>query len=61
MSMFDMPLPLRSLRKRSDEKVQRNRTGIKTVWNGTKSMVTVIDELPRERVLKYIPGGNYKW
>jgi len=59
LSMFYVPF-FRTLRMHSDEAVQRARTEIKTTKEGVEDVV-VVEAIPRERVLKYLPIGNYKW
>jgi alkaline phosphatase D len=60
LSMFYVPF-LRTLRMRSEEVVQRNRTRIVTNNEGVEDVITIVDEIPQERVMKYLPIGNHKW
>ncbi|KZT03424.1 uncharacterized protein LAESUDRAFT_659785 [Laetiporus sulphureus 93-53] len=60
MSMFYVPL-VRTLRMRSEAVVSRRREMSKVAENGTVESEVVEEEVPKERVLKYIAEGNYKW
>ncbi|KAI0057090.1 hypothetical protein BV25DRAFT_1812930 [Artomyces pyxidatus] len=57
LSMFYVPL-IRTLKPQSEETVNRTRMGI--VDEGGE-LVEIVDEVPQEKVLKYLPIGNYKW
>ncbi|THH31384.1 hypothetical protein EUX98_g2819 [Antrodiella citrinella] len=61
MSMFWIPL-VRTLRMRSEESVVR-RMNMTTVGVDGEviSVEEVAEEVPKERVVKYIPEGNYKF
>jgi alkaline phosphatase D len=59
MSMFYVPF-LRTLKKASDTTVQRTKAEVILTENG-EELVTTKYEIPRERVLRYIASGNYKW
>ncbi|THV08076.1 Metallo-dependent phosphatase [Dendrothele bispora CBS 962.96] len=60
LSMFDIPF-IRTLSMKS------NATGVMTTKyvqsheNGTETSLKDVVEVPRERVLRYIPRGNHKW
>jgi alkaline phosphatase D len=60
LSMFYVPF-IRTLRMRSDEVVRTMRTQNKPNIEGIEDTVAMVEEIPRERVLKYIASGNYKW
>jgi alkaline phosphatase D len=60
LSMFYVPF-IRTLRMRSDEVVRTVRTLNKPNIDGIEDTVATVEEIPRERVLKYIASGNYKW
>ncbi|KAF8270392.1 PhoD-like phosphatase-domain-containing protein [Lactarius quietus] len=57
LSMFYVPL-VRTLRAASEAVVQRTRLRIVDEESPPEQ---VIEEIPTERVLKYLPIGNYKW
>ena len=57
LSMFYMPL-IRTLRAASDTVVPRTRLRI---IDEESPPVEVMKEVLMERVLKYLPTGNYKW
>lgn len=59
LSMFYIPL-VRTLRKQSDAFTQRNRTRMVSAGNGPE-IVWYVEDIPMERVIKYIPVGNFKW
>ena len=59
LSMFYVPL-IRTLKKASKETVDRSKTEI-IVADGVEEAVTTQYAIPRERVLRYIASGNYKW
>ena len=60
MSMFYVPF-IRTLKPRSEEVVNRTREEVVINEDGTKEVVKHVEEVPREKVLKYIAEGNYKW
>ncbi|KAH9890706.1 PhoD-like phosphatase-domain-containing protein [Cubamyces lactineus] len=60
MSMFYVPF-IRTLKPRSEEVVNRTKEEIVINEDGTKEVVKHVEEVPREKVLKYIAEGNYKW
>jgi hypothetical protein len=57
MSMFYVPL-VRTLRLASEAVVPRKRLRIVDEESPPEE---VIEEIPMERVIKYLPIGNYKW
>ncbi|KAF9451229.1 hypothetical protein P691DRAFT_797104 [Macrolepiota fuliginosa MF-IS2] len=59
LSMFYIPL-VRTLAPRSQANVTRIREEITITENGTE-VVEVVEHLPKEHVLKYLPIGNSKW
>lgn len=58
--MFDIPF-VRTLKKQSKDMVEKTKLVKKEEANGTLVVSSVIDLVPAERVLEYIPKGNYKW
>ena len=60
MSMFYVPL-IRTLRPRSEAVVNRTREEIIVAEDGTKEVIQYVVEVPKEKVIKYIGEGNYKW
>jgi alkaline phosphatase D len=56
LSMFYVPL-VRTLRAASEAVVPRTR--LRTMDEGPPK--EVVEEIPMERVVKYLPVGNYKW
>ncbi|PCH39566.1 hypothetical protein WOLCODRAFT_110896 [Wolfiporia cocos MD-104 SS10] len=60
LSMFYIPL-VRTLNLQSEEAVRRTKVFNKTLENGEIVTEHVVEEVPRERALKYIGEGNYKW
>jgi alkaline phosphatase D len=56
LSMFYVPL-IRTLRAASEAVVPRTRLRMVDEEN----LEEVVEEVPMERVLKYLPIGNYKW
>jgi len=61
MSMFWVPL-VRTLKMQSDEVVLRSK--VNATVNPLDGVVTetqIVEEVPTERVVKYIPEGNYKF
>jgi len=59
LSMFYIPI-IKSLRSASEETVSRVRKLVTTDEEGLESIEHVIEEIPKERVFKYQPIGNYK-
>ena len=59
MSMFWVPL-IRTLKPHSENTVKQTREVV-TVVDGIEVKEVVIEEMPQEQVLKYVPQGNYKW
>ncbi|KAG6910883.1 hypothetical protein DXG01_006566 [Tephrocybe rancida] len=59
LSMFYIPF-VRTLHMQSERFARRNRTKLVATENGTES-VDYVEEIPLERVIKYIPTGNSKW
>lgn len=57
LSMFYVPL-VRTLKTASEAVVQRTRLRIVDEENPPEQ---VVEEVPTERVIKYLPIGNYKW
>ena len=57
LSMFWIPL-VRTLKMQSEETVLHSRRNASAAVNDDESLV--VEEIPRERVLKYIAQGNYK-
>jgi len=57
LSMFYVPL-IRTLRAASDAVVPRTRL---RVVDEESPPVEVMEEVPMERMLKYLPTGIYKW
>jgi alkaline phosphatase D len=57
LSMFYVPL-VRTLRAASEAVVPRTRLRIVDEESPPEE---VVEEVPMERVLKYLPIGNYKW
>ena len=60
MSMFYVPF-IRTLKPRSEEVVNRTREEVIIKEDGNMGVVQHVEEVPREKVLKYIAEGNYKW
>lgn len=59
LSMFYIPL-VRTLRMQSDASVTRKQTKA-IATNDTTEVGTAFEDVPQERVLKYLPLGNFKW
>ena len=59
LSMFYIPF-VRTLRLQSDITVRKNRTRVRASENGTDTD-SFLEDVPVEKVIKYIPTGNYKW
>jgi alkaline phosphatase D len=61
LSMFYAPF-VRTLRMQSDALVtQKHTNATATSVNNTEEVVTTYEDVPQERVLKYLPLGNFKW
>ncbi|KAL7283083.1 hypothetical protein ACG7TL_002507 [Trametes sanguinea] len=60
MSMFYVPF-IRTLKPRSEEVVNRTREEVVKTEDGKVEVVKIVEEVPREKVVKYIAEGNYKW
>ena len=58
LSMFYVPL-IRTLRAASEAVVPRTR--LRVVDGDGENLEEVVEEVPMERVVKYLPIGNYKW
>lgn len=59
MSMFYIPF-IRTLSQKSKDTVQRTHTKLNVTEAGTE-VIEYTEEIPAEKVLKYIPTGNFKW
>ncbi|KAJ7632327.1 PhoD-like phosphatase-domain-containing protein [Roridomyces roridus] len=59
LSMFDIPF-YRTLRPASDETVPQNRSELVVTEEGPIYVNTTI-QVPKERSIKYLARGNYKW
>lgn len=59
LSMFYIPL-VRTLNLRSEVTVQRKRTRTENTENGPE-VIDFVEDIPLERVVKYIPKGHHKW
>ncbi|KAJ6611777.1 PhoD-like phosphatase-domain-containing protein [Mycena sp. CBHHK59/15] len=59
LSMFDIPF-WRTLRMKSDETVEQNRSELVMTEEGPE-YVTKVEQVPKERVVKYVARGNVKW
>jgi len=57
LNMFYIPF-VRTLQMRSNASFEKTRTIIN---DSTFEVSHVVEEIPRERVIKYIPEGNHKW
>ncbi|KAK7049214.1 hypothetical protein VNI00_005815 [Paramarasmius palmivorus] len=60
LSMFYIPF-VRTLTKESNATVTKEFQITQQDENGNQTIVTHTQEIPRERVIKYVPEGNYKW
>ncbi|TFY64442.1 hypothetical protein EVJ58_g2610 [Rhodofomes roseus] len=60
LSMFYIPL-IRTLKKQSEDVINRTKEVVNVLEDGTTETVIVTEEVPQEKVLKYIADGNYKW
>ncbi|KAJ6606665.1 PhoD-like phosphatase-domain-containing protein [Mycena vulgaris] len=59
LSMFDIPF-YRTLRMQSDETVPKNRSELVMTEDGP-TYVNTTEDVPKERVVKYLARGNVKW
>ncbi|KZT66718.1 hypothetical protein DAEQUDRAFT_443823 [Daedalea quercina L-15889] len=60
LSMFYIPL-IRTLKPQSEDVINQTREVLSVFEDGTTETVSVMEEVPQEKVLKYIADGNYKW
>lgn len=60
LSMFYIPF-VRTLKSESDARVLRARHAVEIDEDGLERVVETEEEVPQEKVLKYIAKGNYKW
>ena len=60
MSMFYVPF-VRTLRPRSEAVVNKTREEVIVNEDGSKEVIQYVVEVPKEKVIKYIGEGNYKW
>ena len=60
MSMFYVPF-VRTLRPRSEAVVNKTREEVIVAEDGTTEVIQYVVEVPKEKVIKYIGEGNYKW
>ena len=60
LSMFYVPF-IRTLQMESKDFVEKTRLVKAVDANGTLSVSSEVDLVPAERVIEYIPKGNYKW
>ncbi|EPS97367.1 hypothetical protein FOMPIDRAFT_1052580 [Fomitopsis schrenkii] len=60
LSMFYIPL-VRTLKSQSEDVVNRTKEVVSVLEDGTTVTETITEEVPQEKVLKYIADGNYKW
>ncbi|KAI0713393.1 PhoD-like phosphatase-domain-containing protein [Earliella scabrosa] len=60
MSMFYVPF-FRTLLPRSEEIVNKTREEVIVNEDGTKEVLQYVVEVPKEKVIRYIAEGNYKW
>ncbi|KAI0736478.1 PhoD-like phosphatase-domain-containing protein [Fomitopsis betulina] len=60
LSMFYIPL-VRTLKSQSADVVNRTKEVVNVLEDGTTVTETITEEVPQEKVLKYIADGNYKW
>ncbi|KAI0695405.1 PhoD-like phosphatase-domain-containing protein [Cerioporus squamosus] len=60
LSMFYVPF-IRTLLPRSEEVVNKTREEVIVHEDGSKEVLQYVVEVPKEKVLKYIAEGNYKW
>lgn len=60
LSMFYIPL-VRTLKSQIADVVNRTKEVVNVLEDGTTVTETITEEVPQEKVLKYIADGNYKW
>ncbi|OSX64704.1 hypothetical protein POSPLADRAFT_1073160 [Postia placenta MAD-698-R-SB12] len=60
LSMFYVPI-VRTLNMASVDTVNRTTQVVQQGENGTVEVTEVVEQVPQERVLRYIADGNYKW
>ena len=60
MSMFYVPF-IRTLLPRSEEIVNKTLEEVIVAEDGSKEVISYVVEVPKEKVLRYIAEGNYKW
>ncbi|PIL30470.1 hypothetical protein GSI_07169 [Ganoderma sinense ZZ0214-1] len=60
MSMFYVPF-IRTLRPRSEQVVNKTVEEVLVAEDGTKEVLQYVVEVPKEKVIRYIGEGNYKW
>lgn len=60
LSMFYVPF-VRTLKMESQEKVERVHRVVTVDEEGIERVAEHVEEVPQEKVLKYIAQGNYKW
>lgn len=56
---FYIPI-VRTLNQASKDTVPRIRQQAKTDDEGLETLESVVEDIPKEKVLKYLPIGNYK-
>ncbi|KAJ2917596.1 hypothetical protein MD484_g2755, partial [Candolleomyces efflorescens] len=59
LNMFYIPF-VRTLKTQSEDTVQRTRTEVTLTEDGPK-VETIEEEVPKEKVVGYLPRGNVKW
>ncbi|KAF9007937.1 PhoD-like phosphatase-domain-containing protein [Cyathus striatus] len=60
LNMFYIPI-IHTLLPRSTQLVNRTNVEIVKDVGGEEIVITTVDTIPQERVVKYIPEGNSKW
>jgi hypothetical protein len=60
LSMFYVPI-VRTLQQASAALVKRVRRHVQLDADGLEMVNEEVTEIPQERVMKYVPIGNYKW
>lgn len=60
LSMFYVPF-IRTLQPESKERISKRLSRAVTLENGTEVIEDFEEEVPMERVQKYIATGNHKW
>jgi alkaline phosphatase D len=60
LSMFYVPI-VRTLQQESAALVKRVRKTVQLNADGHESVYVKVNLIPQERVMKYVPIGNYKW